>query len=93
MVTYVTKYAVDVPYEQTVHRISNASKQPDCVEIFLNKNVQVGKDQEKAQSEKDSQSVIPISSLKSLYFVCSCMSYIETCVVPTCHYTYIYVYN
>ena len=37
MVTYVTKYAVDVPYEQTVHRISNANKQTDCVEIFLNK--------------------------------------------------------
>ena len=36
MVTYVTKY-VDVPYEQTVHRISNANKQMDCVEIFLNK--------------------------------------------------------
>ena len=29
MVTYVTKYAVDVPYEQTVHRISNANKQTD----------------------------------------------------------------
>ena len=27
MVTYVTKYAVDVPYEQTVYRISNANKQ------------------------------------------------------------------
>ena len=35
MVTYVTKYAVDVPYEQTVHRISNANKQTDCVEIFF----------------------------------------------------------
>ena len=37
MVTYVTKYAVDVPYEQTVHQISNANKQTDRVEIFLNK--------------------------------------------------------
>ena len=37
MVTYVTKYAVDVPHEQTVHRISNANKQPDCMEIILNK--------------------------------------------------------
>ena len=37
MVTYVTKYAVDVPYEQTVHRVSNDNKQTDCVEIFLNK--------------------------------------------------------
>ena len=37
MVTYVTKYVVDVPYEQTGHRISYANKQTDCVEIFLNK--------------------------------------------------------
>ena len=37
MVTYVTKYAVDVPHEQTVHRISNANKQTDCMEIILNK--------------------------------------------------------
>ena len=60
MVTYVTKYAVDVPYEQTVglHRISNANKQTDSVEIFLNK----------------------VCSLKSLYFVCSCMPYIEKLV-------------
>ena len=36
MVTYVTIYAVDVPYEQTLHRISNANKQTDRVEIFLN---------------------------------------------------------
>ena len=34
MVTYVTKYAVDIPNEQTAHRISNANKQTDCVEIF-----------------------------------------------------------
>ena len=38
MVTYVTKYAVDVPYEQTVHRISNANKQTDCL-YFLIKSV------------------------------------------------------
>ena len=31
MVTYVTKYAVDVPYEQTKHQISNANEQTDCV--------------------------------------------------------------
>ena len=31
------KYAVDVPHEQTVHRISNANKQTDCMEIILNK--------------------------------------------------------
>ena len=37
MVTYVTKYAVDVSYEQTGLRISNANKQTDCMEIFLNK--------------------------------------------------------
>ena len=37
MVTYVTIYAVEVPYEQIVRRISNANKQTDCVEIFLNK--------------------------------------------------------
>ena len=35
MVTYVTKYAGDVPYEQRVHRISNRNKQTDRVEIFL----------------------------------------------------------
>ena len=33
MITYVTKYAVDVLYEQTIHRISSANKQTDCVEI------------------------------------------------------------
>ena len=37
MVTYATKYAVDIPHEQTVHRISNANKQTDCMEIILNK--------------------------------------------------------
>ena len=37
MVTYVTKYAVDVPYEQTVHQISKANTQIDCVETFLSK--------------------------------------------------------
>ena len=37
MVTYVTIYAVEVPYEQIARRISNANKQTDCVEIFLNK--------------------------------------------------------
>ena len=37
MVTYVTKYAVDVPHEQTAHQISNANKQTDCMEIILNK--------------------------------------------------------
>ena len=31
MVTYVTKYAVDVPYEQIVHRISNVNIQIDRV--------------------------------------------------------------
>ena len=34
MATYVTKYAVDVLYQLTVHRISNANKQTDCVDIF-----------------------------------------------------------
>ena len=37
MVTYVTQYAVDVPYEQTEHRIFNVNKHIDWVEILFNK--------------------------------------------------------
>ena len=34
MVTYVTEYAVDVPYVQTVHQISNANINSFCGNSF-----------------------------------------------------------